>query len=147
MSKQISAPSAERIPLHSMAAKPGLCVFTGIYALAVLGLSRSMLAGDGVGLVELSVVVLAGGLMIGRMWSLYQRVYMTREGLELTRPIRIVPWAQVGDAFRVPLTGTVASICCIGIRDLENWDLYFMGRADFDQVVGNGRPKRPKPHE
>jgi hypothetical protein len=146
MADPISSPSAERIPLHSTFAKPALCAFAGIYMIGTLGLLKARLAGEGPGPVASGVVLLLGGMMLRRMLSLYQRVYMTRHGIELTRPPRVVPWSKVGDTFRMPLTGSVAPTCCIGIRDPETWDLHFLGREDFDQVVAANR-KRLEPHD
>jgi hypothetical protein len=83
--------------------------------------------------------------MIARMWRLYQRVYLTRDGLELTCPPRVVPWSKVGDAFRYPLSGSLMPICCIGINDAPSWDLLFFGRDDFDRVVQDGRSRWREP--
>jgi hypothetical protein len=145
MPSPIASPGTDRIPLHSIFAKPGLCLFMGMYVLGMLGLLKSTLADEGPGPVAIAIALSLGGLLLWKVRSLYRRVYMTREGIELTRPPRLVPWSKVGDAFRIPLTGSVAPICCIGIRDLETWDLHFMGRQDFDQVFAEGR-KRLEPH-
>jgi hypothetical protein len=40
------------------------------------------------------------------------------------------------------MTGSLTPICCIGINDPDNWDLHFLGRDDFDEVVARGRPRR-----
>jgi hypothetical protein len=144
MANPISSSSTERIPLHSIVARPLVWIMTAIYVTGALGQSRSLLAGGEAGPRALVIAIaLAGGLMLWKVWSLCQRVYMTPEGIELTRPPRVVPWSRVGDAFRIPLTGSVTPICCIGIHDAENWDLHFLGRADFDQVIGARRAKPP----
>jgi hypothetical protein len=140
MAEPTSTPSSERIPLHSALAKPGLCVLTGVHVLGTLGQVKVTVVDD-VAMPIAGVVLLAfGSLIIWKMWSLYQRVYMTREGIELTRPPRLVPWSKVGDAFRSPMTG-LPPICCIGIRDPETWDLHFIGRLDFEHVIREGRAK------
>jgi len=137
------APSGnERIPLHSIFAKPAFYVFLGMHVLIILSLLTSALVDQEPGPVAMAVALPIGGLLLlWKMWTLCRRVYMTREGIELTDPPRLVPWSKVGDAFRFPLTGSVAPICCIGIRDPETWDLHFMGRRDFDQVFADARQR------
>lgn len=142
MTRPTASPSTERVRLHSAVAKPALCVTTGMVGLGALCQVKSLLAGEGAGTIETIAFLAFGFLPLWKMWSLYRRVYMTRTGIELTRPPRIVPWSKVGDAFRIPMTGLVAPICCLGINDPDNWDLHFFGRADFDQLVARGRPKR-----
>jgi hypothetical protein len=144
MSDPITSPSTERIRLHSRAGKPVLCLITGFYVLGAIGQVLSMLKHE-VNPVVSSIVLVLIGLTIVKAWDLYQRVYMTREGIELTRPPRVIPWARVGDAFHAPLAGPLLRICRIGVLDAENWDLRFFGRTDFERVLGAGRPKRPSP--
>lgn len=135
--------TGERIRLHSAGAKPGLFVVTAIYAMGPISALRSVLDGSkGSDPLAFIALIILGGLLVLKMWRLYQPVYMTREGIELARPARVVPWRLVGDAFRVPMTGSLAPMCCIGINDAENWDLYFLGRNDFDDVVRRFRTAR-----
>jgi hypothetical protein len=142
MPSPIPSSGPERIPLHSIFAKPAFYVFLGMHVLVMLGLLTSALVDEEPGPVAMAVALPVGGLLLlWKMRSLYRRVYMTRGGIELTRPPRLVPWSKVGDAFRFPLTGSVAPICCIGIREPETWDLHFMGRRDFDQVFAEARQR------
>jgi hypothetical protein len=135
--------SSLRIPLHSALAKPMACAITGMCAFGVSGLVVAALKGDealhpGV----LLPISLSLGLMVWKMWDLCQRVYLTSDGIELNRPPRVVPWSQVGAAFRVPLMGSWPSTCCIGINEPDNWDLHFFGRQDFESVVAQFRPAK-----
>jgi hypothetical protein len=115
---------------------------TAIFGMGALAQVTSIFAVEGADPIVAIPFFAFGALLVWKMWSLYQPVYMTRAGIELTRPARIVPWAQVGDAFRIPMTGSLTPICCIGIHDPDNWDLHFLGRDDFDEVVARGRPPR-----
>lgn len=142
MTKPTASPSTERIRLHSAVAKPAVCVVTGIFGIGALAQATSILAGEGTDLIVAVPLFAVVALLVWKMWRLYQRVYMTRAGIELTRPPRLVPWSNVGDAFRIPMTGSLTPICCIGISDPDNWDLHFLGRADFDEVVARGCPSR-----
>lgn len=129
-----------KIRLHSAIAKPLAYVVTGIYTLGHCATTISAFRGEaGVHPAAVLAIAVPFGLMIVRMWSLCQRVYMTTDGIELTRPPRLVPWAKIGDTFRYPLLGSLPPTCCIGINDAENWDLHFFGRRDFETVVARFR--------
>jgi hypothetical protein len=132
--------SAPRIPLHSALAQPVACAVTSVYAFGVGGMCLSAWEGQAAlhpgALLAISLCL---GLMVWKMWGLCQRVYMTRAGIELTNPARVIPWRQVGDTFRVPLLGSWPSTYCLGINEPDNWDLHFFGRADLESVVAQFR--------
>jgi hypothetical protein len=133
--------SSPRIPLHSAIGKPLLYTFTGMWLLGVCGLSVSAFRREpGMHPLVVLASALLAGLMAWRLWVLCQRVYVTSDGIELTRPPRVVPWQKVGDIFRVPRFGSLWPTCCIGINDAENWDLRFFARRDFEQVIARFRP-------
>jgi len=88
--------------------------------------------------IALLAISLCMGVMVLKMWDSCPHVYMTREGIELTKPSRVIPWRLIGDTFRVPMSSW-SSTCCIGINECGNWDLKFFGREDFEDVVAKFR--------
>ncbi|HYP87712.1 MAG TPA: hypothetical protein VEQ59_06155, partial [Polyangiaceae bacterium] len=138
----LPALSSPRIPLHSARARPLAWTFTSVYALGVGGLATSVLreqeALHPLALLAISVCL---GMLIWKMWDLCRCVYMTREGIEVTRPRRVFPWHRIGNAFHEGLTRSWPPICHISINEAldHEWDLQFFGRSDFESVVSRFR--------